>query len=240
MKAPARLVVRGRDLKLQVTQSSRRTLAIEVHPDSDDGARLVVRTPLHLSWCEIQARVLRRASWIARQATHFDAFLPGPQTRQYINGANCRLLGHQLVMRVTRGRLAVRREGAELVVSVPNPRDHETVAAVTTRWYRLQARSEFALRLEQWLKHPLLQPAPELRLQVRHMNHRWGSLSAHSTLTLNVKLMEMPRGCIDYVIAHELCHNWHPDHSNGFWELLANVLPDWPRRKWTLERMVLE
>lgn len=237
MNAPGRLWLRGHELSLQVIESSRQTLGIEVHPDSLDGARLVVRVPHGTAWPDVAPRVARRADWIARQVIHFEGFRPGPQPRQYVSGASFRLLGRQLVMQVERGNQVVRRVGTRLYVTTPDPKKRSAVSTAVARWYHAQAQAEFAWRLEQWLRHPLLQPAPPVRMQVRRLERRWGSLSAGGTLTLNTKLVEAPSLCIDYVIAHELCHHWHPDHGEAFWRLLADVLPDWQRRKHTLEQM---
>jgi predicted metal-dependent hydrolase len=49
----------------------------------------------------------------------------------------------------------------------------------------------------------------------------------------------VPVPCIDYVVAHELCHLKHPNHSPAFYALLAQVMPDWRRRKERLETAVL-
>lgn len=103
---------------------------------------------------------------------------------------------------------------------------------------RTLSKVELGWRLEKCLHHPLLQPAPAVRLQVRRLARRWGSLSAKGTLTLNTKLIEQPGRCIDYVIAHELCHHWHPDHGKQFFQLLDDIVSNWVRRKQELEAAV--
>ena len=129
-------------------------------------------------------------------------------------------------------------KGSQLQVHVPDPTDRAAVSAILTRWYHAQAKVEFGWRLEKWLYDPLLQPAPGVRLQVRRLQRRWGSLSTKGTLTLNTTLIEQPARCIDYVIAHELCHHWYPDHGEDFFKLLGDVIPNWVRRKQELEAAV--
>lgn len=68
------------------------------------------------------------------------------------------------------------------------------------------------------------------------MKRRWGSCTAQRNLVLNADLVRASRGCIDYVITHELCHLIVLDHSRKFTSLLDRVMPDWRDRKRQLER----
>ena len=78
---------------------------------------------------------------------------------------------------------------------------------------------------------------PALRL--RRMKSRWGScLVGKGVVTLNKGLLAAPRGCIEYVAVHELCHFLHPDHSQEFYQLLSRMMPDWKARRELLNRGV--
>ncbi|MDP9380166.1 MAG: M48 family metallopeptidase [Chloroflexota bacterium] len=55
---------------------------------------------------------------------------------------------------------------------------------------------------------------------------RWGSYStATRTIRLNAALREMPRWVLEAVVAHELAHIAHPNHSPAFWTLTRQVCP---------------
>ena len=71
------------------------------------------------------------------------------------------------------------------------------------------------------------------RIAIRDQRTRWGSCSARGTLSFNWRLVLAPFDVLDYVVVHELCHLRVPNHSPGFWRLVASRRPDWrAQRDW--------
>ena len=65
---------------------------------------------------------------------------------------------------------------------------------------------------------------------------RWGSYSRRTgAVRLNASLREMPSWVLEAVMAHELAHVFHGDHSQAFWALLRRVCPDTDRARAFLE-----
>jgi predicted metal-dependent hydrolase len=65
---------------------------------------------------------------------------------------------------------------------------------------------------------------------------RWGSYSRRTaTVRLNAGLRQLPPWVLEAVVAHELAHAFHPDHSRAFWELLRRVCPETDRAQAFLE-----
>jgi len=46
-----------------------------------------------------------------------------------------------------------------------------------------------------------------------------------------------PRPLIDNVVAHELVHLAHPDHTRNFWSTLGRAMPDYEARREALRRL---
>jgi predicted metal-dependent hydrolase len=56
-------------------------------------------------------------------------------------------------------------------------------------------------------------------------------------LTPNWRIVQAPQALVDYVVAYEVVHLRHPDHSAAFWSDLGRLLPDYEARRERLRMM---
>jgi hypothetical protein len=215
--------------------TGRRTLGIEVYPD----LRVLVRAPADCKPEVIAERVRRRAAWISRQLADFDRYRPRTPPRRFVSGEAHRYLGRQFRLAIvgTEGPRTVRLHRGRIEVHVSIPARPAQVRDAVRYWYRERARQRFGEVLDAQLRCFTGMERP--RLAIRTMASRWGSLSAAGTMTLNVRLIEAPLACIEYVIVHELCHRRHRNHDARFFRTLDRMLPDWRQRKARLESALL-
>lgn len=60
-------------------------------------------------------------------------------------------------------------------------------------------------------------------ISVRDTKSRWGSCSADGAISFSWRLIFAPYDAIDYVVAHEVAHLQHMDHSKDFWNLCEKL-----------------
>lgn len=70
-------------------------------------------------------------------------------------------------------------------------------------------------------------------VSVRDTKSRWGSCSQDGSISFSWRLMFAPYYAIDYVVAHEVAHMIHMDHSKAFWDVCEKLSCDYAKgKKW--------
>lgn len=86
--------------------------------------------------------------------------------------------------------------------------------AALRRWLARRAAEALPPWLERIAAQCGLQPAA---VAIKNQRTRWGSCASSGRISLNCKLLFLPRELVRYVMVHELCHLVEPNHSHRFW-----------------------
>jgi predicted metal-dependent hydrolase len=212
-------------IEFELVHSNRETLAIHVYPD----ASVVIDAPLESPLDAVLDRVQKKAKWITKQQRLYRDHQPTiTRIPSYESGETHYYLGKQYRLKVVQDDVErVRFYRGRLYIHVGHPQDRAHKQELLQKWYRVRAKSIFFQQLDKC--YPLVEPfgIPYPDLKIREMKSRWGSASPQSNITLNLKLIYVPKRLINYVVLHELCHLREMNHSATYYALLAQVLPNW-------------
>ncbi|MDO9435730.1 M48 family metallopeptidase [Hydrogenophaga sp.] len=217
---------------LRLLPRPQRRVAIHVMPD---GA-VRVDAPEGTALPEVKQALRKRAGWVWQQLQALRARMQHVLPRAYVSGETHFYLGrrHLLKVQPARGETpGVRLWRGRLEIST-DARDAATVRRLLERWYRARAEEVFARVMADMSPRMGLRGAPS-PLRLLSMKTQWGSCSPRGEVLLNPHLVKAPRACIEYVVAHELCHLKEHNHSERFYRLLARAVPDWAARKAELD-----
>lgn len=194
-------------------------LAIRRHPRArrltmrlaPDGSEVRITLP---RWGRTEdALVFARArlEWLERQLAAV------PQAQAPRAGGSVRYRGGELMIDWCAGhpRKALLVAGA---VQIGGPEDN--LGARLQRWLEGEARRLLAEDLA-FYSERVGRPAPPLRLS--RAQRRWGSCSDRQAVRINWRLIQAPDLVRRSVVAHEIAHLAHFDHSPAFHALLAEL-----------------
>jgi predicted metal-dependent hydrolase len=221
-------------ISFSITYRNRRTLSVEVHPDTS----VHIVAPLEASVLNIKKKVVSKASWIVKQQHYFKPYLPLASEKEYVSGESYYYLGRQYRLKVIQAVSdTAKLKGKYLWVYVSDRTKISLIQKQIKEWYKQHAQIKFEERLPVVFQSFKRQGISMPQLSFKRMAKRWGSYLP-GKMILNIKLVEAPIYCIDYVIAHELCHAKYPNHGKGFYQLLTRIMPDWEQRKERLEKVI--
>jgi len=222
----------SKQIDFNVVYSDRKTLGITVTPDMD----VLVKAPVDSSIQKIKEKILKKAPWIIKQQSYFLTFHPKTTKRKYISGETHLYLGRQYLLKIELSKdESVKLKGKYIEVRTSNI---SNVKKLILNWYLQQARIKYKI-----IAQPLIEKFKKYKVEpssivLRDMPARWGSCTPKGKIILNPELIKAPKGCIEYVIIHELCHLIHYDHTQKFIDLQTKEMPDWDKWKTKLEKLL--
>jgi hypothetical protein len=198
--------------EIVLVRRARKSIGIRVR----DG-RVELVAPANVPLSTLQRVLAEKKQWIWR---HWQQQQAAAQARTQTPSTVC-LQGQSLtLLHDLSAPAGAALSGDTLVVGGEAQRLREQVA----RFLFLQAAEHFPRRWRLWLPLAARAPGPLLLSSART---RWGSCHRDGRIRLNWRLIQAPPAILDYVIAHELAHLRHMNHSPAFWRETARLYPDW-------------
>jgi hypothetical protein len=208
----------GRVVPYRFRRARRRTIGIVV-----DERGLAAAAPRWATIAEVEAFIREKARWILGR-------LDDPRRRSrapflWQEGARLPYLGREIVI-AGATRRAPGLAGDRLEVPARAMSAASMMREVVTAWLRSAALALFHERIAIFAPALRVEP-PEVGLS--SAASQWGSCtrsaSGRGRVLLHWKLVHFEAPLVDYVVAHELAHLRHMNHSTAFWRLVEAVYP---------------
>lgn len=222
----------SKQIDFRLEYSKRKSLGITVTPD----LKVLVIAPVDTSLEKVKEKLRKKAPWIIRQQSFFLSFHPKTPARRFISGETHLYLGRQYRLKIFKRKIeSVKLKGQFIEVATI---DKARAKQLVNEWYLLNAKTKL-----QSIAQPLIDKFKKHKVEpssiiLRAMPTRWGSCTPKGKIILNPELIKAPKGCIEYVIIHELCHLIHHDHTQKFIDLQTKEMGDWEKWKMKLEKLL--
>ncbi len=209
------------------SQRAKRTF-LQVTPAT--GLEIVV--PERLKRLNIEKLLTEKRSWIEKMLARFRVpFLNAePLAKNFViplekpNTLECQALDEtwKILYHATPSkRISLKtHQSPEKLLILKGDIDNIPLCVKTLKkWLMLYAHTT----LIPWLQNLSLQTQLTYnRTIIRGQSTLWGSCNAKKTISLNYKLLFLPKMLTEHVLLHELCHLKYLNHSERFWSFLKS------------------
>jgi predicted metal-dependent hydrolase len=162
-----------------------------------------------------------KQEWVLRHLERVHQEAPRAELRE---GAGINFRGHEHTLRIIQREVPspiVRVAGRDLLVILPSSFEGD-LKEVIKEWMRGEAAELIRVEAE---RHAASIGVKYNRVIIRDQKTKWGSCSRKGNLSFNWRLVLFPDEILRYVIIHELCHLRHFNHSERFWDMVADHDP---------------
>jgi len=209
-----------------LTRSNRKSVVLYVR---DNG--IEVRAPLKMQRADIDKFVASKEKWIAdklallseRKETRDNFTLNYGDTVTYRNQK-------YLISAREGNRMGCDNESFYMPENLTNEEIKYTCIAI----YRMLAKRDLTKKVFDFSKTMGVVPAA---VKISNAKTRWGSCSGKNSLNFSWRLIMADDDVIDYVVIHELAHIKELNHSERFWAIVQEMLPDYRERRERLKQL---
>ena len=210
-------------VELEVVRKDVKNISIRIlAPDGD----VRVTAPRRTSDTTIKRIVTERLDWIrTKQEQVRNA--PRVPALEVKTGETHYVWGKPYLLEVVRVSSRTKAElvGGAIRISVPTNPDVQTRQAVLDRFYRKQMETVAHELITHWQARMGVSAG---QLTIRKMTTRWGTCNTKTgKITLNLELAKRDPRFLEYVVIHELAHLIERGHTQRFYAVMDEHLPNW-------------
>jgi predicted metal-dependent hydrolase len=231
------LDIDGQKIPLQIIEERRRSTRVALGTK-----HVILRIPkIPLTGTNIDKHVEWAKNWLRQlKATKPHVLERYQSKKQYQDGAIYTIGKHEFVLNIKRenrqsGTIQYDFKGG-LNIVIPNKDSYDEqlfIQSLIIKFAQTYFLPFIIERVTYYNVQYFKKPIENIRLKYNKSN--WGSCSSKKSLNFSVRLFFAPDDVIDYVVIHELAHLIEMNHSDRFWKIVADIMPDYKEKEHILK-----
>ncbi len=216
-----------RDTHYNIKRSKRKTISIYIERDGS----VSILAPQKLSEEELETAIQTKEYLIYKHLAAWEDANRSKVEREFVSGQSFLYLGRNYRLDFV--------EEQDIPLKLQNGffklrhRDKAKAAEHFIHFYKTRGLPHIQRKVEQYQSKMGVEPK---NLRILELKHRWASCSKQGNLNFHWKCLMAPSAVLSYIVAHELTHLKHHDHSPAFWNELDKVMPDYDKHmRWLRE-----
>ena len=186
---------------------------------------IIIKTPLKFKSHMIKEIAFEHKDWILKSLLK----VPAKNSFDFVSGGVVPYLGIQYPMELVEDS-EIKNVKFTLIDDIfevrynKDKQSYDDFVGGLKMFYKYNAIKIIDPIFDEWTYTTKLYPN---KIGYRYAKGRWGSCSSLDNISINYKLLQFEKKCIEYVVLHELCHIKEKNHSKKFWNLVSLFMPDY-------------
>jgi len=214
----------AQNLPCDIERRDRKTASVCLERDG----RISVIVPQSFTDEQIERLIASKRYWIHKRLAEWRSMNAKQVEREFVNGEGFLYLGRSYRLKLIegQGRSLLLKNGFFCLRANARGEPTEDPRDAFKRFYREKGGKQIPERVQYFQRQLGVEPPP---VRVMELRYRWASCSSRR-LNFHWKCMMAPPTVLDYIIAHELAHLRHSQHTEAFWNELDKLIPDYRER----------
>ena len=205
----------------RLLRETRRTLTMKQGTEG-----LEVHAPERCRDEDVEAFMRRNLHWLKTSEARMREIRDWQSRFRFCDGGRCLFLGEWVELRLQGEKTELVEAGGRRILrlALPPGASEARIRGLVRGWLVAQAARTYPERVTRLAEKAGRAPAA---IHLSEAQSYWGQCDRSRRIRLSWRLILFEAGLIDYVIAHELAHLTHMNHSARFWAHVEAIDPQW-------------
>ncbi|NLC16389.1 MAG: M48 family metallopeptidase [Clostridiales bacterium] len=204
-------------MKYQLIKSNRKTLAVCI----DYTGKVIVKAPINLSFDKINEFLIKKSNWIAKNQIYAQNRYQKYKNLYTYNEVMYKGKIIKCAFKNAR-KISITSEQLLIPQKYQLPNKQNALKNALKRFLIQESEKEFIIKLNKFSSSGFKYNS----LKIINSKSKWGSCDKQGNIGLNFRAIMLPSVFLNYLIAHELAHTIHFNHSTKFWDIVRSLIPD--------------
>lgn len=226
MSSIRKIVLGSREVTIEFERKRVRNINVRVRRDGT----LYCSLPYYVAEKEAAAFIISKKDYLLKSIDSMATEEKAKSlSRSYVDGEIFYVLGKPYPLRVIQGAKNIcRLESGIITLEVIDPSDYRSKYMTYEKWRRAAIRSVIVDYCNEiyplFARKGVSQPK---KITLGEYKSFWGECFAkRGELKFSYRLFEKDTELIRYVVVHEFAHFLEPNHSDRFWAIVEEIVPD--------------
>ena len=207
---------------------------IQANVSEKEGMMQYVNVPaVHIKGAETELRY----NWM-QKAIHKVQSLPQPTSHNYSEGEQVLLFGITYSLHIQeikpKEKAFVSIGGSIITLHINPDSSQKKREMLLHAFYKERLSMVVSVYMNDYQSKLKCNPIP---FRILHRKSVWGTFNPRKrSIVFNINLAQVPLECVQYVVLHEMTHQYVPAHNADFYNKMAVFMPDWKERRTRLKQ----